>query len=201
MSDNIQVFEETVNLPVSLAPENVNQKLIELSQQSLRLETLLEDRRESNGRFNTEIKQVRGIVKELAESTNSGQQIRPVPIRIVKNFTAGTIEKERMDTGVVYEGPRPMTEEEAQMETVPGIAGEMGTEEAKPGKRGRKKDTANNGAATPEEGPDSQCICDGMEGAPPGTEWNCPTCGHRWMSKFNEMLPGYNDDPQPEMGA
>lgn len=187
-NENVQVFEETFNLPVPLSGDEVGRKLQDLSRQSLRLETLLEDRRESNGRFNTEIKQVRGIIKELAESTNSGREIQPVQVRVEKDFTAGTIKKTRLDTGEVYE-ERRMTEAEAQMETVPG-ASENG-EVDKP-KRGRPKGSKNR-----PKGDDAQAAPEGANGS--GEQQSAPDEGdgvptHRCLNCQHEFVKkGYYD--------
>lgn len=219
MSEQTQVYEETINLPVPLSAEEQNAKLNELSRQSLRLENLTEERRETNGRFNTEIKQVRGVIKELCESTNSGRQVQPVAVKVEKDFAAGTIRKTRLDTGEVYQD-RAMTDAERQMETVPGT-GEG--EDEPPKKRGRPKGAKNkprdaeaqaakdavNGTSNG-GGNAGACVCDLHSDKPQGTQWDCPEHGKKWINNFGEVHDdrnpdgfngGIQDAPVPEMGS
>jgi hypothetical protein len=148
MPQEIHTGERMESLSVPLNDDQVRSKLNELSRNSLRLETLLEDRREVMGRFNTDIKAARGIIKALAQATNTGMGAELVRVQTVKNFAEGTLVRTRLDTGEVVEGPRPMSADEAQMEMVgdddpEGVPG-------KP-KRGRPKGSGKKAPPEPVE--------------------------------------------------
>jgi hypothetical protein len=140
--EHVQTSTETENLPVPLKDADVHAKMAELSRHCQRLENLLEERREVTGRYNTDIKQIRGVIKELAATTTTGKQTQPVQVRVVKDFAAGTITKTRLDTKEVFV-ERSMTEEEAQMELAPEDGEEPKLKRGRPKKRGAEAPVAD----------------------------------------------------------
>ena len=186
--------EHTVmrDLPVPIEPDRVHSMATELADKVTEKDALQAEYRDVKADYNKRLKDLSGVVNDLARKVHAESEDRPVECTVFKDFVHNNVKITRLDTGEVLDD-RIMTVEEMQRSfvderpddnVVDGHFAEVGEDD--------EADEFAEAADAAEEAPD--CACTPFKEAPQeeltaGDAWPCETHGPMWVGPEHQIEP------------